>query len=111
MPHQWICEEHKFSTFSGRAWGIHKVDHHGGVDPRKPPSPPISPSESKPPATAKPSASSAKRSTSGSTRSGPRGDPLVKAMLAEASAQRESAVKAIGRAERLEDLASDLSTP
>lgn len=110
MPHQWICEEHQFSTFSGRAWGNHKVSHHGGVDPRKPPGDGTFPSASARPSTGKPSESSSKRGSSGSIRSGLRGDALVKAMLAEASAQREMGAKAIGRAERLEDLASDLST-
>lgn len=105
MAHKWTCEEHDFNTGSGYAWGLHKRNLHGGQDPRKPAS-----GDTPAPSTGKPNASSVRRSSSGSIRSGRRGDQLVKAMLAEASAQREVATKATGLAERLEKMASELST-
>jgi len=36
MKKKWFCLEHGYGTDSGRGWGKHKQDYHGGADPLRP---------------------------------------------------------------------------
>lgn len=36
MKRNWYCAEHKYGTDGPKPWGLHKKEHHNGMDPCKP---------------------------------------------------------------------------